>query len=780
MRSIDSRGVRVAVACFSVLSWVGMSPEVLRMSVIRAAEAPPAKATIPPAAREAIRAFEIAEAESKRPGADPSDIAFRAAKLGFDANRIFAFVRDKTRLEPYAGMLRGARGVLAARAGNSLDRALLLRALLTEAGIPCRLVQGVLPPEKARLAIQQFLSPPNAPAAKEDADDAGATKVLQRAGIPDSVIAEFRDRTAARSAALWRSVSSQAAERSQFLLPLLNQAGLKPPGADAMQQALASKLATHYWVQRQDPEKGWIDFDPTFPDLAPGQTSGGQGNPIDEVPADQRHQFDLTLVYRTKQDGGTKEEVVLKQTVDAADAPFEPMAFAVQSADANLPSAYMMSGPQKADLIHKMKKFQGVLHCGSEMTAGRPFDLEGNTYDVEPGGVIANAAGVGNSAVGNLGGFGGALGGGGAQAKPANTFVDLRVVMTIRAPGCPPITQERALATAADPAPPLINWEIFLQPGLSPTKLIEYQLTDYLARQLPYLQAIFEPSAQTSPLPDHWPFPINSASLAMLRNSALRRTLAGIPGVVPLMDHANLFLSTYQIRVNPAGNGTEARRNVDLVEMALNFVPKTAADEPAALAAAVKQGVTESTIEETFLANAFAGHGVSSASGQFDLARAAGAAVQVVKPGNAAAALTALGWTDSDAKALASAEPADQLIVATSALDNQPPAWWTVSPDGATVARTRGGLGDALEEYAEITANVTGKVLCFLEMVEAMEDRGNLYKFESLLLCAGMQSGFQAIEWATEGMEAFEGIGVGLFAIDAAVFTGRALNEPDE
>ena len=70
------------------------------------------------------------------------DLGALAWSLNGDSVAAFDFVRDHIRLEPYAGVLRGPDGTLAARAGNAEDRALLLQALLDSMQVRSRLAVG--------------------------------------------------------------------------------------------------------------------------------------------------------------------------------------------------------------------------------------------------------------------------------------------------------------------------------------------------------------------------------------------------------------------------------------------------------------------------------------------------------------------------------------------------------------------------------------------------------------------------------------------------------------
>jgi large repetitive protein len=80
------------------------------------------------------------------PDANTTDpfIVQKAQELGNDADQIFAFVRDEIGYESYRGSLRGARGTLWSNAGNALDQASLLIALLRASEIPARYVEGTL------------------------------------------------------------------------------------------------------------------------------------------------------------------------------------------------------------------------------------------------------------------------------------------------------------------------------------------------------------------------------------------------------------------------------------------------------------------------------------------------------------------------------------------------------------------------------------------------------------------------------------------------------------
>ncbi len=100
--------------------------------------------------------------------ADPADandprVQALATTLGNNPAAIHQYVRDNIGIEIYTGSLRGARGVLASKAGNALDRASLTIALLRAANpaIEARYVQGTLTTTDASTLVTRMFSDPS-------------------------------------------------------------------------------------------------------------------------------------------------------------------------------------------------------------------------------------------------------------------------------------------------------------------------------------------------------------------------------------------------------------------------------------------------------------------------------------------------------------------------------------------------------------------------------------------------------------------------------------------
>lgn len=98
--------------------------------------------------------------------------------LGNDPVRIFNYVRQTIKFEPYYGVRKGATGTLLERSGNDADQAALAVALLRAAGVPARFVQGTA--ELSVGAAASWLALPDSMALRPEA----IADVLASGGYP--------------------------------------------------------------------------------------------------------------------------------------------------------------------------------------------------------------------------------------------------------------------------------------------------------------------------------------------------------------------------------------------------------------------------------------------------------------------------------------------------------------------------------------------------------------------------------------------------------------------
>ncbi|MBA8884765.1 RHS repeat-associated core domain-containing protein [Dokdonella fugitiva] len=100
-------------------------------------------------------------------------ILAQAEALGHDYARIFDFVRSVVRTQWYSGAQKGAEATLRSHAGNDVDQASLLIALLRASGAPARYVRGVIDVPVGDLAVMLGVR----------TDDVG--RALGAAGVPN-------------------------------------------------------------------------------------------------------------------------------------------------------------------------------------------------------------------------------------------------------------------------------------------------------------------------------------------------------------------------------------------------------------------------------------------------------------------------------------------------------------------------------------------------------------------------------------------------------------------
>lgn len=311
-----------------------------------------------------------------------------AEALGVLEEPAFTFVRDHVAFDPYPGVLRGATGTLAARAGNAWDRALLLRALLDYHGYNTRLAFGELSGEAAAAVIELAAQ--------------GAPSPLEPAETDDDAV---------------RSLVTRAWRDHALLTTALGESGaLDTLGAGGATSAgLADAVRSHVWVQVEQIDDTWLDLDPTMPDAVPGATLTAVTATADEVPATAQHQVVVRVLVETLEDGALRESVALERALVAADAAGSEVWLYFQ------PEAQGLGGAIKGALGEV--EWQPVLMVDGEVVTGAKFALGANDDS-----------------------FGGFFGGGG----PKLTRLTLELVAL--APGSGDRSSKRVLFDRVDPA----------------------------------------------------------------------------------------------------------------------------------------------------------------------------------------------------------------------------------------------------------------------------------------------------------------------------------------
>ncbi len=249
---------------------------------------------VPPTADELPTLSQIRDDTWAQVGLLPESewsIAALAEALHYDPQAAFTFVRDSIAFDPYAGVLRGAQGTLAARAGNSHDRALLLGALLDAMSVPYRFAFADLSDEDAAAVLARASRTPTAP--------------LGTAGIAltTTIDAVALDQRARRDYARLLMALDGALDDTP--------SGVPGPALEAVRH--------HAWIEAAFGSE-WQDLDPTFEDAVAGSTFAPAASTADSLPMAAMQNVDLRMVAESLSNGVLSEQVVLERSFDAATA----------------------------------------------------------------------------------------------------------------------------------------------------------------------------------------------------------------------------------------------------------------------------------------------------------------------------------------------------------------------------------------------------------------------------------------------------------------------------
>lgn len=292
--------------------------------------------------------------------------------LDYDTAKIFRFVADEIAYEAYPGVLRGVKGTHWSLAGNSVDKALLLAALLTEAQVDIRFAAGPLNDGVADQLLAQMHI--NEAAAKAQATRlvADATMQLDRyPGLTAEQKAVLQSPDTMRKQMLDRA-TGHLRDGLETVKAALASGGVTLPLPES---ALPERERTqHVWVQYADGPR-WVDLDPSLAKAEPGKAFAKQTetwDSVDAVPAELFHRVRFRAVLESSTSGVVSREDVLTYEGRAADLVGIPVVFAhVQ------PDAISQLGVSIGGVIEGTMQYIPSILAGDNGELGTAITLDG-------------------------------------------------------------------------------------------------------------------------------------------------------------------------------------------------------------------------------------------------------------------------------------------------------------------------------------------------------------------------------------------------------------------
>ena len=298
-----------------------------------------------------------------------------AFNLEYDVERIFGFVRDEVRYDPYAGVLRGAKGTLWGLAGNAADQAVLLAALLNASLVTTRFVIGELTEDVAGRLLDATIQ-------DEGASLRHAAKVLipstpAEAPAPLTAEEEAFARDLPGFAERYRAaVDSHLAQGIRIVTDALTGAGIDLPDPSIALPELERNQ--HVWLQYSEGTQ-WIDLDPSLPESEPGDAYAENPGVHNELPAELVHRVTLRLVAEQITGGAATRQELVSHTAASAELVGVPMTIFHPQAEAMRAAGQAITGE-----IGGYRNFMTTLIVGEEVIAGKPvtFSTGGGALDV--------------------------------------------------------------------------------------------------------------------------------------------------------------------------------------------------------------------------------------------------------------------------------------------------------------------------------------------------------------------------------------------------------------
>lgn len=304
-------------------------------------------------------------------------------KLNFDADEIIEFVTKEIHFEQYPGLLRGVQGTLMSRAGNSLDQAVLLAALLNDAGYEASIKRSTLTDHQAGDLVRQIGAERSKqlPLANNISSKELLSRMLQTVNLPEDKIelflAKIFSQQDVRSSDVFRDADKDAA----FIHSVLkeNNQALKDR---EITDELRAEAKDYFWVEyRLGPSDQRVAVHPT---LAVKSSSFKELKVLEtfksKVPQKLQHQFRFQVFNEQR----TGDKLTVTPLIKAWQRPAANL-IGKRLTFTNVPDGLKKLNDLKApsDIAKNTKFITPVFTIdGKPALELDPFDLNGTVIDL--------------------------------------------------------------------------------------------------------------------------------------------------------------------------------------------------------------------------------------------------------------------------------------------------------------------------------------------------------------------------------------------------------------
>ncbi|MCP4319055.1 MAG: hypothetical protein GY789_24460 [Hyphomicrobiales bacterium] len=307
-----------------------------------------------------------------------------AQKLGPDPAAMLAFVQNEIAYEPYVGNLRGARGALGSRAANSLDRSLLLAALLQHSGYTVEIARGRLSEVQAMKLLQRVGQPMPELPDPLSVDAVLLENLIDATGMNVDELLVGLQETEDQGRAVDLELQRRVNEDEAFLASKLAEAGIAIRHPTKL-MSLVPMVSEHFWIRYRSGAGEWVEQDPSFV----SQPLPDTGVMIEttfapeQIPLELKHELSVRMILRTAKGDTTKNHTLIEQKFPVSGLS----GGRIRLANLSLPSAAdgILSGKTIETALSEISEIATVLTIGTTTKLGKFFNASGQIFDSPPG-----------------------------------------------------------------------------------------------------------------------------------------------------------------------------------------------------------------------------------------------------------------------------------------------------------------------------------------------------------------------------------------------------------